>query len=288
MTNKVCFITGANSGVGKATAWALAKQGFALGLVCRNAQKGKQTEKELIQDYPDLRVQSFEADLSSQAQVRRLSQEILARHAHIDVLINNAGFMGYPERRLTEDGIESTLAVNHLAPFLLTNLLLPALKAAPQGRIINVSSVTHKYVKMDWDNFQAEKNYQPLKVYAHTKLMNILFTRELAERTADSSLTVNALHPGTVATGIAKTYSSTFQWMYWLGRPFMLSARQGAETSIYLASSPEVAQISGQYFVKCKAQPVSSEAKNSAHQKKLWEVSSHLCGLETSLADQKK
>ncbi|HAI76315.1 MAG TPA: retinol dehydrogenase, partial [Microscillaceae bacterium] len=251
-TPKIALVTGANAGIGKETALALAKQGFQVWMLCRDASKGEEARADIQQQSQNKNIQLLLADLSNQQQIRQVIENLKAQISHLDVLVNNAGFMGYLQRTTTAEGIESTVAVNHLAYFLIAHLLLDKLKAAPQGRIVNVSSVMQKFARLDFDNLQFEKRYKPMQAYSVTKLMNVIFTKTLARRLAQTSVTVNCLDPGTVNTYITKTYSRFFRFLHDLSRPFLLTPAQGADTSIYLATSPEVSNLSGEFFFKRK------------------------------------
>jgi NAD(P)-dependent dehydrogenase (short-subunit alcohol dehydrogenase family) len=219
------------------------------------------------------------ADLSAQAAIRELAGQILQRCPRIDVLINNAGAV-FASRSTTVDGLETTFATNHLAYFLLTNLLLERLKASAPTRIVNVSSRAHTSAGgIPFDDLQAEHGYSGWRRYAESKLANILFTRELARRLEGTHVTVNALHPGVVATGFGQGGSFWLRLGLTIGRPFLLSPEQGAETVIYLATAPAVATVTGKYFAKCAEATPSPVAHDNALARRLWEVSAKLTGL---------
>jgi NAD(P)-dependent dehydrogenase (short-subunit alcohol dehydrogenase family) len=218
------------------------------------------------------------ADFSSLAAVRKFAKELVAQHGRLDVLVNNAG-TGMLERKETADGFEWQFGVNHLAPFLLTNLLLDMLKKSTAARIVNVASMAYRNARLDFDDLQAaRKKYNSFGAYGASKLANILFTLELARRLEGSKVTANCLHPGVVATNIFKNLGTLGKVFTILGRPFMLSPTRGAETSIYLASSPDVAKVSGKYFDKCREAPLLPHATDMEAARRLWEVSEQLTG----------
>lgn len=275
MKDKVCLITGANAGIGKVTAQKLADAGATVVMVCRNRQKGEAALSEIKKKSGNTDVELMIADLSSQAEIRRLAAEFKAKHNGLDVLVNNAGVY-IPKRTLTVDGIETTFAVNHLAYFLLTNLLLDLLKQSAPSRIVNVSSEAHHYGKVEFDNLQGERQYKGFPAYSNSKLENILFTRELAHRLAGTNVTANSLHPGAVATGIFRNTPKPIEWIIKL---ITMSPEKGAQTSIYLATSNEVEGITGKYFEKKKEKYPSRVAQDDELARKLWQVSEQLTGL---------
>jgi NAD(P)-dependent dehydrogenase (short-subunit alcohol dehydrogenase family) len=227
---------------------------------------------------PGARVEPLVADLSSQEQVRRLARELRARCPRLDVLVNNAGAI-FARRTLSADGLEMTFALNHLGPFLLTNLLLDRLEASPAARVVNVSSSAHQRGVMRFDDLQGERRYDRLEAYAQSKLANLLFTYELARRLRGTRVTANALHPGVVATRLG----SNDGWLRARARNLlkrgMLTPEQGAETSVYLASSAEVEGVSGRYFCRCREIPSSDASRDEASAALLWRVSEELTGL---------
>jgi len=279
MKNKICVVSGANSGIGKITALALAEKGANIVMVCRNEAKGKIAREEIIRKTNNQNIDLLLCDFSSQIQIRKVAQEFNQKYTHLDVLVNNAGLMLGKERKVSEDGIEMTFAINHLGYFLLTNLLLDALKKADKARIVSVSSYAHYFAKPDFDNLQLEQGYTPLKAYAISKLGNILFTFELAKRLKDSHITVNCLHPGGVATNFANDSTKFFKFLFKIGKPFLISAIKGAATSIYLATSPDIADITGKYFEKKKIKKPSKFALDEKNWTKMWEISAKLCNL---------
>ncbi len=278
MDEKVCLITGATSGIGKATAMGLANMGARVVIVGRDRGKGEAAMAEIKGKSRNASVDLLLADLSSQEEIRRLADEIKDAYPRLDVLINNAGVFR-SKRLTTAHGIEMTFAVNHLAYFLLTNLLLDVLRASAPSRIVNVSSGDHSNGTIDFDDLQGEKGYKGTKAYSQSKLANVLFTYELARRLEGTGVTANCLHPGAVRTNFGSGSSGFFGFMVRALRPLMISPEKGAETSIYLASSPEVEGVSGRYFVK-KAEARSSDVSYDERlARRLWEVSAELTNI---------
>jgi retinol dehydrogenase 12 len=278
MNGKICLVTGATNGIGKATVRALAQMGATVVIVGRNAQKTSQVVEEIRAASGNKNVDSLLADLSSQLEVRRLAMEFKSKYSHLHVLLNNAGAV-FMKRQLSVDGIEMTFALNHLAYFLLTNLLLDTLKASAPARIINVSSGAHTSGKIEFDNLQGEKVYSP-RVYENSKLANILFTRELARRLEGTGVSVNALHPGFTATGFAKNNGKAIAALVSIFAPLVArSPAKGAETTIYLASSPRVEGITGKYFYNSRVIPAATQATDMVVARKLWEGSAEMVRL---------
>ena len=276
---KNILITGATSGIGKSTAIALSSMGARVTFIARNKDKAEVLLKELNCNTEN-KAAYIIADLSSQDEVKSAAKEYLNMNIPLDILINNAGLINL-KRRETADGFEETFAVNHLAYFSLTNILIDKIKESKSARIINISSGAHQFVsRMNFDDLQSEKNYKPFKVYSYSKLANILFTRKLSEVLKNDNITVNCLHPGVVATGFASQNDSKIQkLLFKLSKPFMRSSNKGAETSIYLSSSDEVSDVSGKYFYNSKISKISSGASNKEDAEKLWEISMELTGL---------
>ena len=273
MTGRVCVITGANRGIGRATAEGLARLGAKVILVCRSKEDGEAVARVIGAKYPVI-PDVVTADLSSQGSIRQAAADLQARYPHLHVLINNAGVI--PRRReVTVDGLEMQFAVNHLAYFLLTNLLLPQLKAGSPSRIINVSSGAHTHASIDFDDLQAEQGYEPKQVYSRSKLANILFTYELARRLRGTRVTANSLNPGVVATRMLDDYMGLTSGAG-LVSTFGAKPEEGAETSIYLASSPEVEGVTGMYFERKQARRSSRESYDEAPARRLWEISERL------------
>ena len=280
MKDKICLITGATSGIGLVTARELAARGATVAVVGRNESKTRAAVEDIRQQTGNNEVDYLLADLSSQAAIRGMAEAFRRRYGELHVLINNAGVLLW-RRQETVDGLEMTFAVNHLAPFLLTNLLLDTLRASAPARIITVASVAHNGATISFDDVQHTRGrYQSLRVYGQSKLANIMFTYELARRLEGSGVTANTLHPGIIATGIYRSSNRIFNRAAMAFMPvFAQSPEQGAQTSIYLATSPEVASVSGQYFVKRKPQRSSSASYDEAAQKRLWDISKQLTGL---------
>ncbi len=276
MRSKICLVTGTTSGIGKATALGLARLGATVVLVSRTQAKGEATRAYIRETTGNDRIDLLVADLSSQSDVRRLADEFTRRHDRQHVLINNAGgFQG--SRRVTVNGLELTFALNHLAYFLLTHLLLDVLKASAPARIVNVTSGAQSVGRINFENLQGEKRYRPQAAYSQSKLANVLFTYELARRLAGTGVTANAVHPGAVRTNFGRENSTPFMaLMVRLAWPFMLTPEKGAETSIYLASSPEVEGVTGKYFVKKHTVPSSPRSYDLDVARRLWEVSTRL------------
>jgi NAD(P)-dependent dehydrogenase (short-subunit alcohol dehydrogenase family) len=276
MGGKVCFVTGATAGIGKATALALAAQGAEVIVGGRSRQKAAAIVREISLKTGNEKVSYLLADFSDLRQVRAAAGTFQEQHARLDVLINNAGGF-FNRRHETVSGVELTFLVNHLAPFLLTNLLLETLVASAPARIVNVSSAAHHYATMDFDDLGFEQGYSGMKAYARSKLANLLFAYALARRLDPGQVTVNALHPGHVATDIWKTnFPLIGPVLKWVMGLFALSPEEGANTVIYLASSPEATGITGRYFIE--REPVDSSPLSYDEQvgQRLWAVSEAL------------
>src|SRR5690349_11625430 len=278
MKGKVCLVTGGTNGIGKATAQALARMGATVVIVGRDVLKTAKVVEEIRAASGSKSVEPLLADLSSTQEVRWLADKFKRKYSSLHVLINNAGGF-FLRRQVRGNGMEMTFALNHLASFLLTNLLLDALKASAPARIINVSSNAHASGKIEFDNLQGEREYGP-GAYDNSKLANILFTMELARRLEGSGVTVNALHPGFVATGFAKNNGRVIAALVSMFAPLVArSPARGAETSIYLASSPSVEGISGKYFFDSHVIPAAPQATDMAVARKLWDVSAEMVQL---------
>lgn len=278
LNDTTIIITGATNGIGQVAATELARMGARVVLVGRDAQKSAAVAQAITAQTGNPAVDVLLADLSSQAEVRRLAGEILARYPRIDVLLNNAGAV-FGSRQLTVDGIERTFALNHLAYFQLTNLLLERIKASAPARIVNVSSAAHSGATLDFDDLQGQRRYSAFGAYSKSKLANLLFTYELARRLAGSGVTVNAVHPGPVATGFGRNNGGLWGVVFRLIAPLMRTPAQGAATSIYVASSPELAGVSGKYFSDSKAVESSRASHAAAAAARLWQVSAEMTGL---------
>ncbi len=278
MKGKTVLVTGATQGIGKVTALELAKRGASVAITARDLARGEAVAAE-IKDKAGAAVELYLCDFASQADIRRFAGEFLAKHDKLDVLVNNAGAINM-ERRLTPDGLEMTFAVNHLGYFLLTSLLMPALEAAAPSRIVNVASDAHTRGHIDFDDLMGEKRYAGFRAYGQSKLANILYTYELARRLDGKRITANCLHPGVVATGFGRNDKSWLSYGIKLVAPFFLTPEEGAKTSIYLASSPDVAGTTGKYFAKSTEKKSNRESYDRDVQRRLWEVSEKLTGLD--------
>ncbi|HVB22607.1 MAG TPA: SDR family oxidoreductase [Ktedonobacteraceae bacterium] len=275
LQGKICLVTGSTSGIGKVTARELANRGATVVLVSRNRAKGEATQAEIKQTTGNQQVELLVADLSLLKDVRRLATEFQQTHRHLHLLVNNAGG-AYPTRTLTSEGLEATLAVNYLAPFLLTELLLDTLKVSAPARIVNVSSTTHTSASIEFDNLQGEKKYTNLGNYSQAKLALLLWTYELARRLEGTGVTVNALHPGVVASNFTDGMGGPASLVMKLFKPFLLTVDKGAQTTLYLATSPQVEGVSGKYFVKSQEKKSSSRSYDQTVGLRLWEVTEQL------------
>jgi NAD(P)-dependent dehydrogenase (short-subunit alcohol dehydrogenase family) len=278
--NKLCIVTGANSGIGKETARRFAADGAYVIMICRNEQRAKAARQDIIEDTANSGIEIILADLAVQDEVRSAADQINRKFDQIDVLVNNVGLIA-SEREETVDGIEKTLAVNHLAPFLLTHVLWDGLQQSEDARIINVSSEVHKRAAnvFDLDNLQLTENYSAMKAYGISKLCNVMFTHELAKRTKNSTMTTYSLHPGVVGTQLAEEAGWGMKLFYWIGKPFMRSPASGAATTIYLATSDEVTSMNGRYFKDEElAEPVAIVYDDDITSQ-LWKRSKELTGL---------
>jgi retinol dehydrogenase 12 len=301
MAGRVCVVTGASSGIGKATSIALARLGATVVLVCRDQARGNAAMAEVAAaavrssagESPAAGSQaagspaagstaqpSLElADLSSMQQVRALATRLGALPS-IDVLVNNAGLV-VARRQLTADGFELSLAVNHLAPFLLTNLLLPRLAASAPARVVTVSSAAHRAAMLTLDDLQLERRYLAMLAYANSKLANVLFTRELARRLESSGVTANCLHPGTIRTRFGHTGALWLRLGLAIGGGMLRRPEAGARTAVYLASAPDVTSQTGGYYVNCRPRQPSRRARDDALAGELWDLSAQLTGMTT-------
>ena len=278
MKDKTCMVTGSTSGIGFVTARELARQGARVTLVSRSAERCQAAAERIRQETGNPQVDFIAADLSSQAEIRRAAEKFHERQRRLDVLVNNAG--GFFWKRMeTVDGLEMTLALNHLNYFLLTDLLLETLKASAPARIVCVASDAHRGARLNFDDLQNKRRYAGFRAYAQSKLMNVLFTYELSRRLEGSGVTANALHPGFVASGFAKNNGFLFRLAMPLAQIGALSPEEGARTSIYLASSPEVEGVSGKYFTKEQAVQSDPVSYDEQAARKLWEVSLELTHL---------
>jgi len=277
MGGKVCLITGANSGIGKATAAGLARLGCTVIMVCRNKRKGEDALAEVRAKSGNDSVELMLADLSSMQSVRQLASDFRGKHDKLHVLVNNAGLFML-RREDTIDGLEITFEVDYLSHFLLTGLLLSTLKDSSPSRVVEVSSIAHYRGRIDFDDLQGQKGYGGWRAYSQAKLAQVLFTYELARRLKGTRVTANCLHPGAVATNIWGRPIGRLGFLMKVTRLFMIGPEKGAETSIYLASSPEVEGVSGRYFTKKKEKESSEESRDEEVARRLWRVSEELTG----------
>jgi NAD(P)-dependent dehydrogenase (short-subunit alcohol dehydrogenase family) len=278
LDGRTCLVTGATSGIGLETARGLAALGAQVVIVGRDRERGEQARRQVIERGGNPRVDLLLADLSSLSGVRGLADEFLVRYPALHVLVNNAGTVEL-SRRTTIDGFERTFAVNHLAYFLLTNLLLPRLRASAPARIVNVASEAHRFGRLDMADLQSEKSYSAMRVYGTSKLLNLLFTVGLAERLAGSGVTANSLHPGAVSTRLGKNNGPLARLLIGLLRPFFLTPEQGAANSIYVAAAQELEGVSGRYFVKQRAVEPSRRSRRPGLARRVWARSNELVGL---------
>ena len=279
---KICLVTGATSGIGRMTAYMLAEKGATVIVVSRDESRCLETVEWIKQQTSNMNLDYAIADLSNQIEINRLAQVIHERYDRLDVLINNAGGF-FLARRENDAGIEMTFALNHLGYFSTTLLLLDLLRVSPAARVINVSSGSHRNSSMHFDDLQFERRYRPFEAYGQSKLANIHFTHELARRLDSEQVTVNALHPGVVATNIAGdnfligTLASKF--MHLIGK----TAQEGAQTPVYLATAPEVAGTTGRYFVDCEQVPSAAHSYDVDAERHLWQHSLELSGMQDPL-----
>lgn len=277
---KTCIITGSNSGIGKATATALARMGATVVMVCRDKTKGEDARREVIakSGAAESNLELMLADLSSLDSVRSLAAEFLETGEKLHVLVNNAGVI-LGERHATKDGLETTFVVNYLSHFLLTNLLVDNLKSAAPSRVINVTSDASRSAHMYFDDLQLEKGYGAIKAYGQSKLAQVLFTNELAKKLQGTGVTSNCLHPGAAATNWGRHSAGALSFFLRAASPFMISSEKAAETAVFLASSPDVTIVSGKFFYKKREAATSPECNDEASARRLWQVSLALSGL---------
>jgi NAD(P)-dependent dehydrogenase (short-subunit alcohol dehydrogenase family) len=269
---KIAIVTGATSGIGRVTARELARRGLRVVLLARDRDRAQRLAAELGPS-----AETLVCDLASQKQIRAAADEYRRRHDTLDVLVNNAGGI-FMRREVTDDGLERTFAVDHLGYFLFTNLLLDLIRHS-RGRVVNVASEASRIGRIDFDDLQGERKYNGARAYAQAKLANILFSNELARRLEGSGATSNALHPGGVASRFGQNDNGWFTIAVKLARPFLVSEEKGAQTPIWLATAPEVAGVSGRYFVRKKEKTPPRAALDQAAARRLWEVSAKVCGL---------
>lgn len=270
-----CVVTGATSGIGRVTALELARMGARVVLVSRTRERGRQTLMEICRDTGRTQVDLLVADLSSREDVRRLAGELTVRYPQIDVLVNNAGAI-FTRRQESADGVEMTLALNHLGYFHLTTLLLDTLRRSAPCRIINVASEAHRGARLDLDDLQLARRYSGWRAYANSKLCNLLFTYELARRVEGTGIAVHAVHPGTIASGFGRNTPGFFRSLVRLGSPFMGSPEKGARTVIHLATAPDVADAPAAYWISDRIRRSSAASRNPETAARLWALSEEL------------
>lgn len=279
MRGRTVLVTGGTGGIGLATATGLTDLGARVGIVGRSSTRAEAATDAIRAAVPSAQVDVFLADLSAQAEVRRLAAEVKATYEHLHVMVNNVGG-SWAHRHVTVDGLERTIALNHLAPFLLTHELHDLLVASAPARVVTVSSGAQAMGRIDLDDLQGERSYNGQRAYNQSKLANVLFTYELARRLDGTGVTANVLHPGVVRTSFGLEDSSRWmRLMLPLARPFMKTPAQGAATSVYLASSPEVARVSGAYFANQRAKKSSRASYEGDVARRLWEASAELVGI---------
>lgn len=278
MKGKTVVITGATSGIGQVAAERLAGMGARIVLVARSKERGAAALERLRSVAPGVGHAIHYADLSLLSEMKRVAAEIAASEPRIDVLVNNAGAV-FAKREVTGDGLERTFATNHMAYFVLTNGLLNRLRGSAPSRIVNTASDAHKGKELDFDDLQSARKYQAFKVYGRSKLCNILYTRALAKRLAGSHVTANSLHPGFVATRFGDQSGGLLSGAIRFAKVFAIPVEKGAETIVYLASSPGVEEASGGYYYKCRAATPTAAASNDASAERLWTETARLAGL---------
>lgn len=278
MNGKVCIVTGANSGIGQATTLGLVNKGAHVIMACRNLDLSKPIQEEIRDQGGSGTVELMECDLGSHSSIHTFVDRFKEKHTHLDVLVNNAALMPL-KRTETADGIETQFGVNHLGPFTLTQLLLDTLKAAAPSRIVNVASTVHHGATINFDDLESREKYGVMKAYGQSKLANVLFTYELARRLEGTGVSANCLHPGVVRTNITRDLPGFIKPFANIFLRFVLSPERGAETSIYLASSPEVEGVTGRYFEKCAEAPSNEESRDEQIAKRLWKISVGMTGV---------
>lgn len=281
MNGKTVVITGATSGIGESAAYELARKGADVAIVCRSASRGEDTMKRIESGVGRSCVRLFQADFERLDDVREVARRLSAELPRIDVLLNNAG-VTMLRREETIDGYEKTFAVNHLAPFLLTQLLLPTLRETPSARIVNVASEAHRFAKFDLDDLHSKRGYSSMRVYGASKLANILYTNELARRFSGEDLRVWSLHPGAVATRLGANNGGIAKLLLPVLALFFKTPDQGAETSIHLCSEPNLDAPNGTYFANKRPKSISALARDERVAARLWEESERMVGLSGS------
>lgn len=283
MIGKICLVTGATAGIGRVTAQSLAEAGAKVILVSRSKEKCISVVKEIKQQTSNKEVEFIAADLCLQKDIHRLAEEFKKSYSQLDVLVNNAGAI-FTSYQLSKDGLEMTFALNHLNYFLLTNLLIDSLKASPAARVVNVSSIAHERGKINFEDLQYQNKYSGWGAYSQSKLANVLFTYELARKLAGTKITANTLHPGVVGTNFGSNNKGLMGKIVQLYlKLFSISDIAGAQTSIYLATSPEIENVTGKYFIKNKACTSAPSTYDQNLAAKLWEISLELTNLKFSI-----
>ncbi len=278
MQGKTCIVTGANSGIGKGTCLGLARRGARVIMVCRDAERGQAALDEIRRETGSLSLSLAICDLSSQASIRHLADKLRCEETSIDVLAHSAGALFF-DREESVDGIEMNLAVNYLGAFLLTNLLRDTLVASAPARVVSVSGEYHRKVSIDFDDLQGLRRFRPIKAASQATLAKLLFTLELSRRLQGTGVVANALHPGAVRTNLTRGLPWYLRSLVAVAQPFMKSPERGAQTVVYLASSPEVATTTGQYFIDCRPAVSSDESRSEEVAGRLWKASEKLVGL---------
>jgi len=282
LEGRIALVTGATNGIGRVTARELARMGARVLIVARDRDRGETTASGIRDATGGRAPEVLLADLSSQAEVRRLAREVRERAPRVDLLVNNAGAI-FAEREVSADGVEMTLALNHLAYFLLTLELLPLLEGAPGSRIVNVSSTAHERGAIDFADLQGEHGYSMWKAYQQSKLANVLFTRELARRLGDRGPTANALHPGVIASGFGRNGRGFFRWLVAIGAPFLSSPEKGARTTLHVATAPGLQGVTGRYFSDCREKSPSPAGRDDDAALRLWQISESMTQPSTRL-----
>jgi len=280
MAEKVCLVTGGNSGIGKSVALGLAKMGTTVVVVSRNKEKGETAVTDTVEKSGNKNVELIQADMSSQNSIHQLVNEFRARHEKLHLLINNAGVY-LTKRSETEDGLESTFAVNHLGPFLLTSLLVDILKASAPSRIVNVTSDAHKGARVNFDDLQGERKFSGWQAYGQSKLAMILYTRGLAKKLEGTGVTVNSAHPGVVRTNFAKNNGGLVMLGFRFLGMFFISPESAAKRILYVATSPDLEGVTGKYFTKMREVKSSQESYDDDSARRLWQISEQLTHLSS-------
>ncbi len=280
MADKICLVTGGNSGIGKSVALGLAKMGATVVVVSRNKEKGETAVTDLVEKSGNKNVELIQADMSSQNSIHQLVDEFRARHEKLHLLINNAGVY-LTKRSETEEGLESTFAVNHLGPFLLTSLLVDILKTSAPSRIVNVTSDAHKGARINFDDLQGEKKFSGWQAYGQSKLAMILYTHGLAKKLEGTGVTVNSAHPGVVRTNFAKNNGGLVMLGFRFLGMFFISPESAAKRILYVATSPDLEGVTGKYFTKMHEVKSSQESYDDDSARRLWQISEQLTHLSS-------